>query len=250
MEKMDKSKDLPRGLEGLRKLADDVCGDFWSMLAYGTEKDWHISTDHKGSLRDTLSRLADEIESERPALTDAECRVLELWPRYEDDEPVWFGDVVAMGLGNIGVEAIEFTSCGVNAKDGQDGDWSTSIPAKGRLKRPAPEVLDADGVPIHKGELLYGIGRSQHLFSVLDPHHVDPEVGSAFSVKCIDLTEAEECHCRPELLSHNRPDSWERLEKDAREFARDNQLPHDVDQMERDALDLIRRAKALAGVER
>lgn len=69
-------------------------------------------------------------------------------------------------------------------------------------------------------------------------------------VKCIDLTEAEECHCRPELLSHNRPDSWERLEKDALEFARDNQLPHDVDQMERDALDLIRRAKALAGVER
>lgn len=45
------------------------------------------------------------------------------------------------------------------------------------------------------------------------------------------------------------PDCWERLEKDAREFARDNQLPHDADQMERDALDLIRRAKALAGVE-
>lgn len=52
-----------------------------------------------------------------------------------------------------------------------------------------------------------------------------------------------------EYLTHARPDRWERLEEAAREFARDNQLPHDVDQMERDAVDLIRRAKALAGVE-
>lgn len=214
MEKMDKSKELPSGLEGLRKLAGDVNCYLWSVLKSCAESDWGITSESEIRLSDTLNRLADEIESERPALTDAERRVLEMWPRYEDREPVWFGDVVAMGLGNIGVEAIEFTSCGVNVKDGQDGDWSTSVPVKSRLKRPTPEV------------------------------------GSAFSVKCIDLTEAEECHCRPELLSHNRPDSWERLEADAREFARDNQLPHDVDQMERDALDLIRRAKALAGVER
>ena len=136
MEKMDKSEKLPRGLEGLRKLADDMYEEssLWEYLTFDVERDWGVDAGNEGSLRDTLSRLADEIESERPA----------------------------------------------------------------------PEVLDADGVPIHKGE----------------------------------------------LLSHNRPDSWERLEKDAREFARDNQLPHDVDQMERDALDLIRRAKALAGVER
>ena len=50
-------------------------------------------------------------------------------------------------------------------------------------------------------------------------------------------------------LTHTHPDSWELLEENAREFARDNQLPHDVDQMERDAVDLIRRAKKLAGVE-
>lgn len=115
--------------------------------------------------------------------------------------------------------------------------------------RPAPKVLDADGVEIHVGDTVYGVGRSQHSFDVLDPHHIDPEVGEAFSVRCYDRDEGEECHCRPELLTHDLPDSWERLEEDAREFARDNQLPHDVDQMERDAVDLIRRAKKLAGVE-
>ena len=147
-------------------------------------------------------------------LSEREEEILDMWPRFGDTgECTWFGDAVAAGVGNITVEAIEFTAQGAYVKDGQDGDWSTSVPAGGRLKRPARVVLDADGVRIRKGELLYGIGRSQHLFSVLDPHHVDPGLGSAFSVRCIDLTEAEECHCRPELLAHDRADSWERLEE-------------------------------------
>lgn len=107
--------------------------------------------------------------------------------------------------------------------------------------RPAPKVLDADGVEIEAGDTVYGIGRTKHRFEVIDPHHIDPEVGEAFSVRCYDRDELEECHCKPKLLAHTRPDSWERLEEDAADL---DDMPCDFN-----AKSLIRRAKALAGIE-
>lgn len=74
-----------------------------------------------------------------------------------------------------------------------------------KLKRPIQSVLDADGVEIKVGDTVYGVGRSQHSFDVIDPHHIDPEVGETFSVRCYDRDEGEECHCRPELLTHKQP---------------------------------------------
>ena len=177
------SRDLPRGLEGLRKLARDVYCDLWGVLFKDSESGWDVDADSKGSLGDTLSRLSDEIEAERPATTDAERRVLDMWPRYEDGEPVMVKDYALNDKDErFKVYRIQLT----------DGRW----------------MLNDNPVLGH-----YKNGTSKT------------------RVK------------RPE------PDSWERLEDDAREFARDNQLPHDADQMERDALDLVRRAKALAGVE-
>ena len=54
------------------------------------------------------------------------------WPRYADREPVLVGDAVAVPLGNMIVEAVEFSKTGVTGrvladlKDGKDGDWITS----------------------------------------------------------------------------------------------------------------------------
>lgn len=131
-------------------------------------------------------------------------------------------------------------------------------------------VLDACGVPIRKGEVMRGVGRSQHLFQVLDPHHIDPEVGEAFSVRCYDRDEGEECHCRPELLTRDLSDSWEQLESDANKDVVDywgcasrscyacpamidGQTPNDRYGCRSckiaEHLDIIRRAKKLAGVE-
>lgn len=199
--------------------------------------------------RSVCAAMAEAADTGKRVLSEKERRILDMWPRYDDGEPVWFGDGAAVNVGNIAIEAIEFTDGCAYVKDGACGDYNTLVQVFKHVKRPAPEVLDADGVEIHVGDTVYGVGRSQHSFDVIDPHHIDPEVGKAFSVRCYDRDEGEECHCRPELLTHDLPDSWERLEEDAREFARDNQLPHDVDQMERDAVDLIRRAKKLAGVE-
>ena len=110
-----------------------------------------------------------------------------------------------------------------------------------KLKRPVQSVLDADGVEITAGDTVYGVGRSQHSFDVIDPHHIDPEVGEAFSVRCYDRDEHEQCHCKPKLLTHTRPDSWERLEEDAE--------LNDETGLVGGNLDIVRRAKALARVE-
>lgn len=191
----------------------------------------------------TIARLTAECsELRKQAPSERERQILAMWPRFEDGDYVWFGDIAKLPThGAISVEAIEFTAGKVCVKDAEDGDWDTSMYAMRPLKRPAPEVLDADGVPTKVGDTVYGIGRSQHVFEVIDPHHIDPEVGDAFSVRCYDRDEAEECHCRPELLTHTRPDSWELLEEDAAEL---DDMPCDFN-----AKDLIRRAKALAGVE-
>lgn len=218
--------------------------------------------------RSVCAAMAEAADTGKRVLTERERAILDMWPRYEDGEPVWFGDGAAVNVGNIAIEAIEFTDGCAYVKDGACGDYKTLVQVFKHVKRPAPEVLDADGVEIHVGDTVYGVGRSQHSFDVIDPHHIDPEVGEAFSVRCYDRDEGEECHCRPELLTHDLPDSWERLEEDAVkvvcEYA--GAVPDEFGDYDCDTCrlfdargnliceqlmtrEIVRRAKAIAGVE-
>lgn len=121
---------------------------------------------------------------------------------------------------------------------------------RGRITKENPEVLDADGVPIKFGDELY----------LTD--------GFIIKLKCVGfsndglvkvtnwgssegwvpiLVEANE-------LTHKKPDSWEQFEKDAilnpydycciRDISIENGLASKLK-----AKDLIRRAKALAGID-
>ena len=70
------------------------------------------------------------------------------WPRYESGEPVGFGDEVSR-LGEVFSISLY---C--------DGSFALNFRAysKGeRVRRPAPKVLDADGVEIRVGDVLYSI---------------------------------------------------------------------------------------------
>lgn len=238
---MSEGNGLPRGLKGLRKLAGDAYCDLWGVLFKDNESDWDVDVDSRGSLCDTLSRLADEIESKRPAITEAERRVLETWPRFEDGEPVMPGDeLLCFTTRRQTVKSVDVYD-GFTMLHTKDNRWIKCQVGE-RVKRPAPEVLDADGVPIKVGDTVWKKDIASGVVVSVDaasPMH---------TVRYVDAN-GDEFRDAAMHLTHVRPDSWERLEKDAREFARDNQLPHDVGQMERDALDLIRRAKKLAGVE-
>lgn len=222
---------------------------------------------HSEGLEEALGRRNDEIDTLRTRIkclearyepTGGEWRLIDTWPRFEDWEPVWFGDVVASEVGNITVEAIEFTSNGSHVKDGRDGDWNTSIPVGGLLKRPAPEVLDADGVPIHVGDKVWhdsgcasGVVTSIDAGSLMHTTRYVDERGTEFRDAARNLT-------------HARPDSWERLEEDAVKEACDyfgfkdivcdvgKECPaykHGVECDMSKTLDIIRRAKKLAVVE-
>ncbi len=97
--------------------------------------------------RAVCEAMAERADTGKRVLTERERRILDMWPRFEDGKPVWFGDAVEAHRGGaITIEAIEFSRGKVCVKDAEDGDWDTSMYAMRPLKRPAPEVLDADGV--------------------------------------------------------------------------------------------------------
>lgn len=195
-------------------------------------------------------------------LTERERRILDMWPRFEDGEPVWFGDGAAVNVGNIAIEAIEFTDGCAYVKDGACGDYNTLVQVFKHVKRPAPEVLDADGVPIKVGDTVWdGSGVEMTVMSLVGelPGHVTthskiPPARYSISAK---------------LITHARPDSWERLESDAVkgvcEYTGAEPTAfgaHDCDTCrfygehgkliceQLMARDIVRRAKKLAGVER
>lgn len=106
--------------------------------------------------RSVCAAMAEAADTGKRALSERERRILDMWPRYDDGAYVWFGDGVKTHNGiAITVEAIEFSLGKVCVKDGEDGDWDTSMYAMHPLKRPAPKVLDADGVEIEVGDTVY-----------------------------------------------------------------------------------------------
>lgn len=128
-----------------------------------------------------------------------------------------------------------------------------------RVNRPAPKVLDVDGVEIRVGETVYKLEDSRpYTVKRIDGDHVYINAGgSSFDIWTF-----------PWALTHERPDSWERLEGDCAKSdvdycAERGLLDPSCDTVEGDgstrhctdcgctcgekmARDLVRRAKALA----
>lgn len=130
-------------------------------------------------------------------------------PRFEDGEPVQFGELVNSNLvGAVKVSAIEFTEDGTYVKDEPDGDWSTSLEVTtNRLKRPAPEVLGADGKPVKEGETVWSI------------HGIHEGIVKALNVN-MAYVEWSDGRWSPSILcdklTHTPPDTQERIDEDAR----------------------------------
>ena len=241
-----------------------------------------------------MTAIADRIDAERALPEGFE------WPRFEDGELVKVGDEVelkgeAAKVLDVAFSAARF-SLGV-------GTATTSGRVYGYLGEPVkqltPKVLDADGVPIEVGDVVYYDGEPHPLtvvgitrdgkdalvdangeescveggrpqdFShdapkpVLDADGAPIEVGDAvyfvggsgtrLSVKDIDfkpdgafvdiIDEGRySATVNPESLTHERPDSWERLEEDAYHLVMSEYL----ETPEEDVRDIVRRAKALA----
>lgn len=105
--------------------------------------------------RSVCAAMAEAADTGKRVLSERERAILDMWPRFEDGEPVWFGDGAAVNVGNIAIEAIEFTDGCAYVKDGACGDYNTLVQVFKHVKRPAPKVLDADGVEIKVGDTVY-----------------------------------------------------------------------------------------------
>ena len=200
-------------------------------------------------------------------LTERERQILCMWPRFEDGEPVMPGDKVHYASTYHDETEIEVES--ITVMDGffvlcDDECRSNQYEQGQRVNRPAPKVLDADGVEIKAGDTVWyrslctmGSMRKATVAG-FDEHSLD---GPLVTLK----DEAGKTwYIHPKKITHTPPDSWERLEEDAVKEPCDyfgvecdedkgcSGCPHLHEG--RDCAidlqaDLIRRAKALAGVE-
>lgn len=176
-------------------------------------------------------KLRKQVPSER------ERQILDMWPKFEDGEYVWFGDRVYELCGKVyGVclddDAISLRTAYLDHMPLDFGE---------RVKRLEPEVLDADGVEIKVGDTVWfrslstGDRMRKATVTGFGEHSLDGPLAT------LKDEAGKTLHIDPKKITHVQPDSWKRLEEDAVDL---DDMPCDFN-----AKDLIRRAKALAGVE-
>lgn len=219
--------------EWLRGIADKYqsedgfgCREIVEMLGFCCDE---IEMCNKCRVK-AMRAIADRIEADRELPEGIE------WPRFEDGELVKAGDEVEYGEETMRVRSVTFVANGWSlwcSREGIDGRLSGSFGE--RVNRPAPEVLDADGVPIKVGDVVYFVA--------------DKDDG-ALTVECIDVSgekpvvdlvysdERGTWHLvDPEKLTHERPDSW-------RLWGEDLDMAAKVGEV--DKVEMMRRAKALS----
>lgn len=240
-------------------------------------QNWHLVID---GVRYGVSTPARHVIAEALGLTTSRQTLPPgiAWPEV-DGEPVMPGDVLwDAGTGRrVAVDRVGFDRDGtvLVAGDGEEiraaGIDGIAYPAGAvsldGLTRTEPEpVLDRDGVPIEVGDTVWHEADGTELHVIGFQHEEDGErIVTVERVR--GPIDWDGCRCLS--LSHVRPDSWERLAEDARNGLCDYWSCHDArcvdcpatvdgkDPAQRYgtdsyahamAVDIVARAKALAGV--
>lgn len=248
-------------LEGVPCLCRDPDGGVETAHVTRDNQNWHLVIDgvRYGVSNHARSQIASalQLSTSRQTLPSG----VE-WPEV-DGEPVVPGDVLWDDRGfRHEVSEVMFKTgfmSGVVKIDEEDMWWVIGALS---LTRTEPEpVLDRDGVPIEVGDTVYRDDGSAYTVNRLLR-------GKRFNVRTFSET-GNVYEIRDEDLTHQRPDSWERVATDARKEFQDywscrdiecSDCPSKVDgeypyqRYDTDgcksavAADIVARAKALAGV--
>ena len=208
-----------------------------------------IDCKHEKTCRDCITKMmtaiADRIDAEQALPADVE------WPRFEDGELVKIGDEVECD-GDVMVVI------GLFFEDGKLRIHADSSKAFGFLhgkygehvKRPTSEVLDADGVPIKVGDTVWATynGCEHLVMAVCSDGSFHPNMVKDDGCM-VEYDEGGWDFAKN--VTHERPDSWERIEEDAKLAPRDylekrGMNPEKTERIASMMADLVRRAKALA----
>ena len=198
----------------------------------------------RGCMTRMMAAIADRIDAERALPEGIE------WPRFEDGELVKIGDEVEFEGETMRVFSVAFTFNGWVlwcARESFDGRLCGSYGE--RVKRPTPKVLGADGVEIRVGDTVYGDDETSPLTVV----RLFKDATGATLVDCVGgaCSIGTYYTVAPSRLTHERPDSWERIEEDAKLAPRAylearGMNPEKTERVASMMADLVRRAKALA----
>ena len=165
------------------------------------------------------------------------------WPRFEGGERVEIGDETD----RLRVDEVRFGirrggGCTLLqvASDGITERLQELSPGE-RVKR--PDVPASDGEPLEAGQTVWDEDGAEYVVCEVGPQSVTVEYWNEGIAAHGSIAPSQLTHTKPEP-----PDSWERLEEDARNIrtaiSDSDKLPFEV--IDERALDLVRRAKALA----
>lgn len=156
-------------------------------------------------------------------------------PRFDDGGLVRIGDELEFeGKTMLVCDATFYADGWALWCDREDMSGSLYGKYGERVERPAPEVLDADGVPIKVGDAVYFVDGDARALAVerIDANGGEPAVDLVYAGQIL------RCHSvNPEKLTHERPDSWRLWGDD---------LDMSVKVGEVDKVEMMRRAKALS----
>lgn len=214
--------------------------------------------------RSVCAAMAESADTGKRVLTEREREILDMWPKFEDGEPVMIGDEATNNKNQrFTVKRIEFWHGKWMLNDSVTEGHYLNGKSGERVKRTAPKVLDADGVEIKMGDTVWHHSGFAHgVVTSID-------AGSLMGTVCY-VNGGVEFRDAAKDLTHTLPDSWEQLESDANKDVVDywgcvsrscyacpamidGQTPNDRYGCRSckiaEHLDIIRRAKKLAGVE-
>ena len=133
------------------------------------------------------------------------------WPRYENGEPVLAGNVLLDANGEaFRAVSFLFTCDWWSVKGYQGPDFCTiskdtrrelsGMPYSRRVKRPAPKVLDANGVPHRKGDEVWNLDGTRHgIVSMVSDWDESP-------IRRLIKLEGDPCWQQADRFTHERPE--------------------------------------------
>lgn len=108
--------------------------------------------------RSVCAAMAEAADTGKRVLTEREREILDMWPKFEDGEPVMIGDEATNNKNQrFTVKRIEFWHGKWMLNDSvTEGHYLNGKSGK-RVKRPAPKAPGADGMEIKVGDRIYSI---------------------------------------------------------------------------------------------
>ena len=218
----------------------------------------HAALRRRRGIISELNRRATDLTRENAELRKRAMPEGMEWPRYESGEIVQIGDDVVERFGDdpIKVRSVEFRDGATYLREGFRTDGIVIVRPGERVKRPAPKVLAGDNEPLYRGEYVWHEDGTKLM--VLDFLHEEDDETIVKVSRVSGPTNWSEC--RSLSLTHERPDSWERIEEDAEGIRQDiamylgdysqSDFEEPGDSVQSRVIDLVRRAKALAERER